>query len=201
MKSFDSLRGRKHGYIDYDKVKKYAVMVALIEDENGKYNVLFEKRAADLDRQPGEICLPGGHREGLESAYENAVRETCEELLITPDDMDVICQLDTMRSSEGADIASFLCILKNYKGTFDPLETEEVFTVPLDFFLNTEPKCFVNSSKIVLSEDFPINDIPGGKDYHFYTNKYTAYFYYYEDKVIWGLTAYILKGMARVLKG
>ena len=50
MRDFESLRGREHGYIDYDKVKKYAVMVALIEDGKGGYDVLFEKRAADMKK-------------------------------------------------------------------------------------------------------------------------------------------------------
>ena len=43
--------------------RHYAVLVPLIEREDG-IHVLYEVRAKDLDRQPGEICFPGGMQEG-----------------------------------------------------------------------------------------------------------------------------------------
>ena len=53
----------------------YAVLVPLVE-WRGEVQVLFEVRADTLERQPGEVCFPGGHMEPGESPTECAFRET-----------------------------------------------------------------------------------------------------------------------------
>ena len=45
-------------------------------------HLLFEVRADTLDRQPGEVCFPGGHMESGETPAACALRETEEELSI-----------------------------------------------------------------------------------------------------------------------
>jgi len=48
----------------------YSVLVPLVE-KDGKLNLLFEKRASGLKRQPGEVCFPGGKVEEGETASES----------------------------------------------------------------------------------------------------------------------------------
>lgn len=195
---FEHLKGRSPHYIDEDKMKQSAVMIALVE-KDGAYEVLFEVRSGKLKHQPGEICLPGGIREPGETAQENAVRETVEELLISPSQIEVIAQLDSLLNVANIKIDVFLCKLHNYSMTFSKEEVEEVFTVPLTFFYKTKPEVYRNQVKTIPPEDFPFDKIPGGKDYPWRNAYRDIYFYYYKDKVIWGMTAYILQASISLL--
>ena len=49
---FETLKGRIPKSIDEDEYRKFAVMVALLKQEDGLH-VVFEKRAGGLKRQPG----------------------------------------------------------------------------------------------------------------------------------------------------
>ena len=51
---FETLKGRIPKSIDEDEYRKFAVMVALLKQEDGLH-VVFEKRAGGLKRQPGDI--------------------------------------------------------------------------------------------------------------------------------------------------
>ena len=61
----------------------FAVAIPLVRrtlaDGTEELRVVFEKRAEDLDRQPGEICLPGGAAEEGETAAQTVVREMSED--------------------------------------------------------------------------------------------------------------------------
>ena len=57
----------------------FAVLVPLVY-EKGEPSLLFEVRADTLNRQPGEVCFPGGRMEGGETPLQCALRETEEEL-------------------------------------------------------------------------------------------------------------------------
>jgi len=62
----------------------YAVILPVIDLDDGKGpQILYEVRAQKLDRQPGEVCFPGGQIESGETPLEAALRET-EELLRDP---------------------------------------------------------------------------------------------------------------------
>ena len=77
----EKLRGRKPTLIDFEQYRHYAVVIPLIE-KDGTYEVLFEVRSSKLNRQPGEICFPGGKCDAGETSEQAAHREICEELLI-----------------------------------------------------------------------------------------------------------------------
>ena len=197
LAALEKLAGRTAGEIG--SVSRFAVAIPLVEKEDGLY-VLFELRSPDLDRQPGEICLPGGAREGDESAEETALRETAEELLVDRSQLRVIAPMDTLRTCYRNEIRAFLCELKNYKDTWSKDEVAEVFAVPLQFFLDTEPDCYTNELRVVMQDDFPFDKIPGGKDYPWHPMHDMVYFYYYDQWVIWGLTAKIMRAAAKVIR-
>lgn len=195
---FDYLKGRVPESIDEEAYRQFAVMVPLIKREDGLF-VLFEKRAGSLKRQPGEICFPGGARDGGETPLENAVRETMEELQIARHQIDVIAQMNTLLTAYDNKVSVFLCELKAYEMTFASAEVEEVFLVPLNFFMEQKPEVYVNRVRLETPEDFPYDKIPGGRNYHWRTGRKNVYFYYYEDKVIWGMTAYIMQNVVKTI--
>lgn len=197
---FDNLRNRKPKAIGENKYRKFAVMVCLV-DIDGVTHVLFEKRAGSLRRQPGEICFPGGARDPEESSKENAVRETMEELLVSRDQIDVIAQMDTMYTLYDNKVSVYLCEIKDYKGTYNKSEVAEIFMVPLDYFLTNEPDEYKNTIEAHTPEDFPYDLIPGGREYHWFRGYQSVYFYNYApDKIIWGLTAYIMRSVSRIIR-
>ena len=71
-------------------------------------------------------------------------------------------------------------------------EVEEVFTVPLSYLMNAKPEKYRVDFEVRPESDFPYELIQGGKDYDWRPRKLDEYFYFYEDRVIWGLTAKIL---------
>ena len=182
----------------------FAVAIPLVRrtlaDGSEEIRVVFEKRAEDLDRQPGEICLPGGAAETGESAVQTAVRETAEELLVRREQVKPLARMKTMRAAYGNDIAVFLCELDGYEGTWSQAEVACTFEVPLRFFLETEPDEYENRLRIELADDFPVEKIPGGVNYPWRMRKDRVVFYYYKDWVIWGLTARIMKDAVQVLR-
>lgn len=198
-KRFGRLQGRTVRAINARNDRFYAVMVALTEIE-GRLHVVFEERSGSLKRQPGEICFPGGARDPGETSEENAVRETSEELLVAPEQIHVLAQMDTMFTSYDNKISVYLCELENYKGTFSRKEVASVFTVPLDYFLTASPDTYTNRVIIRPPEDFPYDLVPGGRDYPWHEGRANVYFYEYEGHVIWGLTAYIMQSVVKILK-
>ena len=58
----------------------------------------------------------------------------------------------------------------------------------------------VNTVRLLPPDNFPYEQIPGGRNYHWRDGHKKVYFYYYKDWIIWGLTAYVLRGVMRTLK-
>lgn len=180
---------------------KYAVMVPLIQKEDG-IHVLFEVRSLQLRRQPGEICFPGG-RIDLEDADEKAaaIRETNEELGVEPNDVTDVYPLDYMVSPFGMIIYPHVGFIANpEKVQYNPMEVGEIFTVPLAYFLNNPPQIHHVEFKAVPEKDFPYDLVVGGKNYNWRTRGIEEYFYIYQDKAIWGMTARILAHFIDLLK-
>ena len=80
-------------------------------------------------------------------------------------------------------------------------EVTEIFEVPLDYFFNTQPQEYGFIFRTEPGPDFPFRDIPGGRNYRFRSARRPVYFYYYKRYVIWGMTAYIMRHTAEILRG
>lgn len=172
--------------------KQYSVAIILHEIQ-GKEYIILEKRSPLLAYQPSEISLPGGKIEAGESKEEAAIRESCEELLIRAEQLEVYGQLDSLHTPYGIEVSVFFMRLKKEEriSRWNVEEVEEVFYFPLERLLKKVPTYYVETSH-VFDEDFPFDYIQGGKDYPFKTMKLPYYFYPVDDSWIWGLTARIL---------
>lgn len=194
------VKRREIGPIDVKR--EFSVLIPLI-DIDGELHILYELRAKHMDRQPREISFPGGAVEDGETFEQAALRETMEELNISRDNIEIFSELDYLVSPSGMRINCFLGEISNIE--VDKLrpniyEVDHVFTVPLKYFLETEPDEYPVRFKRNLSADFPYNLIPNGRDYNWDKNVDNIYFYRYREYNIWGFTARMTKNFIDILK-
>ena len=177
--------------------RKNAVLIPLVET-GGELGILFEVRQTGI-RQGGEICFPGGKIEENETAEEAAVRETSEELLISPEKIEVIAPMHAMTGPGGAKISACLGILHGYEGTYSTEEVERVFFVPLRWFASHEPRISDAAMVVKTAADFPYELLPGGENYPWHSIPRRFYFYESSGGVIWGITAQLLYHCLKVI--
>jgi coenzyme A diphosphatase NUDT7 len=191
LKSF--LQNRKPGILGSESYSNYAVLLPIIE-KNNELHVLFEVRSLLLRRQPGEICFPGGRVDASDKDEKyTAIRETFEELGIPKEDIHDVFPLDYMVSPFGTIIYPFVGFIQNPEQiTPNPDEVAEIFSVPLTYLQETNPEIYQINFKLEPEEEFPYHHIKGGEKYKWQARQMEEHFYYYGDKVIWGLTARIL---------
>ncbi len=179
--------------------RKSSVMF-LIKEENGELYLCFEVRALNLKHQPGDICLPGGKIEKNEEPFFAAIRETKEELNLKDEDMEFLGEMDYYISPYNSIMYSFVSKLKTEIVKPNSDEVDHIFWVPLKFFLENEPLCYEVTIKPQMDESFPYHFIRGGENYKFHKGQIKQFFYQYEDYVIWGFTAMIVKRFTDLLK-
>ena len=195
---------QEHDILGRHKLGHFAVFVALVKLE-GEYHFLFQKRAKHI-RQGSEISFPGGQYDPeLDNSFEEtAVRETCEELGITEDKIEVIKQIDTFISH--VYIENFLGII--HIDSLDELkvskdEVEYVFTIPVDYFIENEPETYgikVRSFSSEVDENgnlieyFPVKELDLPERYHhtWDDSLREVYVYRTDHGTLWGITAQIV---------
>ncbi|WP_347552188.1 CoA pyrophosphatase [Pseudalkalibacillus hwajinpoensis] len=195
------MHGRIAGVLGNERFFKFAVLLPLLE-KDGELHVLFEVRAHTLRRQPGEICFPGGKVDQIDSSPRaSAIRETCEELGITPKEVNVMGELDYLVTSFQSIVYPFAGIIQaDSKLSPNPEEVEEIFTVPLTHFIDNPPERHDIRVHVKPDESFPFHLIPNGEEYNWSSAAMPEFFYYYKDYVIWGMTARILYHFIQLTK-
>lgn len=178
-----------------------AVLIPLIYDaEKNNWEILFERRALHLSVQPGDICLPGGKIEEGEEPKRTAVRETSEELVIPESHIELLGPMDEVLGPAQWIIHPYAGILNGYEGTFSEDEVHEVFTIPVGWFIENEPRLYQTTLANIPPDDFPYELIRGGRDYEFRKRKHDMYFYENGDRTIWGATAAVVRGFITLYK-
>jgi len=183
----------------------------LIDEE---YHILFEKRANGI-RQGGEISFPGG---GFDAEHdtnylETAIRETCEELGLKPEDISIHNQFDTVVVPHGNMIFTFLGEIS--QDAFEKIdvnhhEVDYIFTVPLKYFIQNEPEIYRTRSQMFpykLDENgkeiitFPAKElgVPDKYSKPWGNKLYPVYVYRVNDEIIWGITGQILFEIVNIL--
>lgn len=183
---FEKLKGRTPSYIDSEECVKFAVAAPFLPDTK---ELLFEVRAQELKRQPGEICFPGGRIESGETPDMAALRETSEELLLPAANINIVAPLDILPTFNQSLIYPYVATLRDYKFTFNHSEVAEVFTVPFDFFLHNEPKIMYNTIGTFPENAAEMNALLGTDNYPWAKGRSKVLFYMYKNRLIWGMTA------------
>lgn len=174
----------------YQNMKRASVLIPLVK-ENGKYSILFELRSKKMRHQPGEISFPGGRIEEGETPKEACIRETCEEIGTTEDNVSHTNLIIHPYLGEIKDISN-LEINKD--------EVDHIFFVPINYLLEYDANLYSNDVKIIPNENFPYNKVPHKEKYEFAVGEYPVWFYEYKDYVIWGITARILENFLNFIK-
>lgn len=192
---------KRHKEESITEDKKYSVLIPIIEVD-GEIHLLYEVRSKSLRNQPGEIAFPGGKMEKGEDFLETAKRETCEELLLKDDEVEIFGKGDFLINPNIAILYSAIGeIKKDFKKiTPNKDEVEKIFTIPLDYFLKNDPEIYRLEVNLEEIDRFPYELIPNGRNYKFKRGIEKMCFYIYEDKIIWGLTAKMTYNFIEKLK-
>lgn len=203
----------KHDILGRHRLGNFAVMVSMVKLDD-EYHFLFQKRAAHI-RQGSEISFPGGqYDEVLDSSFkETAIRETCEELGITENQIEIIAQIDSFVGH--VYIENFLGLI--HINDLDELNINEdevayVFTIPVDYFIQQEPETYgikVRSYSSEVSESgelieyFPVKELDLPERYHHSWNDSLREVYVYRTAhgTLWGLTAEIVRETVKKYMG
>lgn len=170
-------------YCSGDGAREAAVLVPLVARAQGP-QVLLTRRSARLSNHPGQIAFPGGCREpGDRDSVATALRETEEEIGLSSRQVRTLGQLDLYVTRTGFAVTPVVGWVEEDIPidalVLDPQEVDEVFEVPLPFFLDP-----LNRQRHRRRE--------GNKERQFYV-------YPYRDYYIWGATAGMLSNLAEVL--
>lgn len=193
-------RTRQPGLMD--SAGSCAVLVPLVRDREG-LSLLYEVRSHTMRRQPGEVCFPGGKLEGTESPEECALRETWEELGIPASAIRVLGPLDFLAHRSGRIIYPVLGLMDREalaQMVLNSGEVDETFLVPLAALWDQAPR--ESSYPLVPhpEEDFPYEELGIPRNYPWANGRETVLSYFWEDRVIWGLTGRITRNLITLLK-
>ena len=176
--------------------RECAVLCPLLEREDGLH-LLFEVRSAAV-AQAGETCFPGGRMEPGETPEACALRETREELSIPDAEIQLLGGMDVLCNQRGLVLWSVPALITPQgleAMTPSPAEVADTFTVPLSFFQNTPPQMYRYDLRPQVPEDFPYEAVGIPRSYPWAWGRSEVPVWYYENRVIWGLTARLILGL------
>ena len=173
---------------------KYAILVPLVETDTG--DALLMEVRSQLVKQPGEVCFPGGRAELGESVIEAAIRETCEELGIGPDDIEGISELEPLIMGDGREIypVSAKVHIKDIESlAFSEDEVTEVFLLPIKWLQENPPAHYDLAA--TTDDELPEKLLDYLNHYGEYRKTGHTDYLEYDGHGIWGLTARIIKNL------
>ncbi|MBI4596324.1 MAG: CoA pyrophosphatase [Candidatus Tectomicrobia bacterium] len=175
------LSSRTKNILHDPSYKKSAVLIP-VYDFNGDYHMIFTQRTEKLAHHKGQISFPGGRKDEADATLqETALRESYEEIGITPEDVSVIGELDDFKTlSSGYIISPFVGLIPYpyyFKANLD--EIDRIIEVPLAFLLDQS------------NERQEVREWNGEIVEHYY--------YDYNGDIIWGATGRILKHFLEIL--
>jgi 8-oxo-dGTP pyrophosphatase MutT (NUDIX family) len=184
-----------------DRHRYYSVLVPLVE-RDGATHILYQLRSETLRRQPGEVGFPGGKVEAGETPLACAIRETVEELRIPRESIDVIGELDYICGRGDFTMRAFLAEIADadFTRSFNRAEVQEVFLVPVSFFMENEPEIYRYELVPKVGSDFPYDRIQPKGAYKWRAGSETVPIYNYEGRAIWGLTGRVTLRLIDTLK-
>ncbi|MCH7626346.1 MAG: CoA pyrophosphatase [Chloroflexi bacterium] len=158
-----------------------AGVTLLLYPKDGEYCILLNKRTDTVDDHKGEISFPGGRKDPEDKTLlDTALRETHEEMGISPDDVDVLGEIDDVPTNTSYLISTFVGTIP-YPYEFAPSEAEvaEVLEVPISTLMD------INSARdeVRVRDGELVNSVS----------------YSYDGHLIFGATARILSRFLELL--
>jgi 8-oxo-dGTP pyrophosphatase MutT (NUDIX family) len=168
------LNARERRVIEQPSLARAAVLVPLFE-KGGACHIVFTKRSDNVRYHKGEISFPGGVFDEIDLELERtALREAFEEIGLKEDDVQIIGILDDIVTVTEFIVTPFVGLFPYpYPFKVSEIEIAELIEVPLSALLDED--CF-SEREIIRG-----------------TGKEVVLAYQYQDHIIWGATARILK--------
>lgn len=143
-------------------------------------SVILTKRAMHLRHHPGQIAFPGGKVEKDDhSIIATALRETQEEIGVSPDQINVLGCLRDYQTVSGFNVTPVVAIVEQEQQyIIDNNEVSAVIEVPLQHFISHRE--YSNKNKL--------------ETYHEGTKRH-VFVMPYNQHIIWGATAAILNDL------
>ena len=118
--------------------RQASVLVPLFRND-GQFWLLFTKRTNTVEHHKGEVSFPGGTVDKDDGSWERtAIRETCEEIGVREEEIEILGQLDDMTTLTSQFIIHpFVGMIPfPYSFHINTREVERLIEVPLEFFFN-----------------------------------------------------------------
>ena len=151
-----------------------AVLLAVTDDLDNP-QVILTRRAQHMPTHKGQIAFPGGKVELTDLNLEaTALREAHEEVALDPAQVQVVGRMGQVLSRQGFVVTPVVGVVPaEVVATLRPDfgELDRIFTVPLSFFVETQPVMDV------LPIAKGVTQVPS---------------FYFDEYRIWGMTAFIL---------
>lgn len=160
-------------------------VLILLYPRGERLHIVLTRRTETVRSHKGQISLPGGKREGSESLIETALRETYEEVGVSPEGTEVIGQLSELYTPPSNYCIHPFIAYRPTGPTFrpDPVEVAEVLEVPLATLLTPSTR-----------------KVEYWSDPHFESPRQVPFFDIH-GQVVWGATAMILSEFVTLLEG
>lgn len=157
------------------KLQTPAAVLLAITDDKDNPQVILTRRAKHMPTHKGQIAFPGGKAEHDDAdLIATALREAHEEVALQPDLVKVVGQMGQVLSRQGflvTPVVGVVPVSVVSQLVPDLGELDRIFTVPLSFFIDTNP--VMDALPIVAG----VKQVPS---------------FYYDEYRIWGMTAFIL---------
>src|SRR5690606_9959610 len=159
-----------------DGLRDAAVLIPIV-DHGEDSSVILTKRTEKLRSHSGQIAFPGGRIDPTDPTPEfAALRETEEEIGLSPDFIEVVGRMPDYVSGSGFRISPILSVVKpGFLLTINEDEVDDAFEVPLSFLM--DPANHNRESRIWQERERFFYTMPFGERY------------------IWGVTAGIIRAV------
>jgi len=178
----DDLKSRLSNSINskIENPGKYRLASILVVIYGNEPIVVMTEKPKHMKFHAGEISFPGGKLDSDDSdLLETALRETSEEIGLSISKEQVIGQLDPVITlNSGFLILPFISIVDKIPTLSANAEVEKIFHIPLESFLKTEARDPDPSHNLIQE----------------------MYTFEYENQIVWGASARILKQIQDCLK-
>lgn len=158
---------------------KAAVLVPLYRDQKGRVRVVLTRRPDHMRTHPGDVVFPGGRLEAGEGPEQTAIREACEEIGLPESGVEIVGGLTPITTRDPGNLIVPVVAKVRRPDEFI-LQEEEVAAV-------IEPAMvdLLEESKWRTSDWF-------GR---------TLWFYEFEEGIMWGATAFMMREFLSILRG
>jgi 8-oxo-dGTP pyrophosphatase MutT (NUDIX family) len=174
----EELRARRPRRVSIPETREAAVLIPVVGAPEPE--LILTVRTETLPSHRGQISFPGGSIDPGESSAAAAVREAHEEIGIDPAAIEVLGELDSMPTFVSGYIIDPVVgwLEKRPALKPNPAEVADVFTVPI-------PEL--------------VEDIRAEPGFTHEGRTYPTEAWIYEDRVIWGVTAGLMRSFLTLL--